>query len=143
LAWKDELDQIPEADWKLAARRERIIAPLANCDHVTQSEIEQAGEALRLGPAMVFRLLSYIAALVGGRWIRERLLPSPAPGHSGMTEALTWLRSSDRRTLRRRVEAWPQIGRKHCAFNGLYSINARPLYKLKINSERKLPHYTN
>jgi len=58
LAWKGELDQIPEADWKLAARRERIIAPLADRDHVTQSEIEQAGEALRLGPAMVFRLLA-------------------------------------------------------------------------------------
>src|SRR5580700_4284676 len=58
LAWKDELDQIPPADWKLAARRERIIAPLADHDHVTQSEIEQAGEALRLGPAMVFRLLA-------------------------------------------------------------------------------------
>jgi hypothetical protein len=58
LAWKDELDQIPPADWKLAARRERIIAPLADRDHVTQSEIEQAGEALRLGPAMVFRLLA-------------------------------------------------------------------------------------
>jgi hypothetical protein len=39
LAWKGELDQIPEADWKLAARRERIIASLADRDHVTQSEI--------------------------------------------------------------------------------------------------------
>jgi hypothetical protein len=25
----------------------------------------------------------------------------------------------------------------------ILAINARPLYKLKINSERKLPHYTN
>ena len=56
MAWKDELDQIPEADWKLAAHRERVIAPLADRDHVTQSEIEQAGKALRLGPAMIFRL---------------------------------------------------------------------------------------
>ena len=73
LAWKDELDQIPEADWKLAARRERIIAPLADRDHVTQSEIEQAGKALRLGPAMVFRLLA--------RYRRKRctsvLVPEP------------------------------------------------------------------
>src|SRR5258708_2908228 len=73
LAWKDELDQIPEADWKLAAHRERIIAPLADRDHVTQSEIDQAGEALRLGPAMVFRLLA--------RYRRKRctsvLVPEP------------------------------------------------------------------
>src|ERR1700733_3227452 len=33
--------------------------------------------------------------------------------------------------------------KKHRIFSGLSSINARPLYKLKINFERKLPHYTN
>jgi hypothetical protein len=37
-----------------------------------------------------------------------------------MTDALTWLRSSDRRTLRRRVEAWPQIGR-NTVFSADYS----------------------
>jgi hypothetical protein len=34
-------------------------------------------------------LLSHIAALAGGRSIRERLLLDPAPRHCGMTEALT------------------------------------------------------
>ena len=56
-------------------------------------------------------LLSHIAALVGGRSIRERLLLPPARRHSGMTQALSWLRSSDRRTIRRRVAAWPEIQR--------------------------------
>jgi hypothetical protein len=56
-------------------------------------------------------LLSHIAALAGGRSIRERLLLFSARRRSGMTEALTWLRSSDRRNLRRRVAAWPQIQR--------------------------------
>ncbi len=56
-------------------------------------------------------LLSHIAALAGGRSIRERLLLARARRHSGMTQALSWLRSSDRRALRRRVAAWPQIQR--------------------------------
>ena len=56
-------------------------------------------------------LLSHIATLAGGRSIRERLLLTPARRHSGMTQALSWLRHSDRRNLRRRVAAWPQIQR--------------------------------
>jgi len=58
LAWKGELDQIPKASWKLARGRERVIAPLAERDHVTKSEVEQAGKALRLGRSMVFRLIA-------------------------------------------------------------------------------------
>ena len=77
--WKTELDQIPEAAWKLAVGRERIIAPLADRDHVTQSEIEEAGVALRLRPAMVFRLLA--------RYRRKRctsvLAPEPRGRKSG------------------------------------------------------------
>ena len=143
MAWKGELDQIPKAAWKLARRRQRIIAPLADRDDVTESEVEQAGKALRLSMRMVFRLhrtvfrisqrldylpqsrpwpgdfdtrnrlglLSHVAALAGGRSIRERLLLAPARRHSGMTQALSWLRSSERRTLQRRVAAWPQIQR--------------------------------
>ena len=64
-------------------------------------------------------LLSHIAALVGGRSIRERLLLPPARRHSGMTQALSWLRSSDRRTIRRRV-AMAGNPKKHCIFSGLY-----------------------
>jgi hypothetical protein len=83
--------------------------PLASPQISGRTTASQANIALlarnRLG------LLSYIAALAGGRPIRERLLLNPAPGHSGMTPALSWLRSSDRRTLRRRVAAWPQIQR--------------------------------
>jgi hypothetical protein len=52
-------NQIPDAAWKLARRRERIVAPLADRDHVTESEVEQAGKALRLGMRMVFRLIAY------------------------------------------------------------------------------------
>jgi len=56
-------------------------------------------------------LLSHIAALAGGESIRERLLLAPAQRHSGITQALSWLGFSDRKTLRRRVAAWPQIQR--------------------------------
>lgn len=59
MAWKGELDQIPKAAWRLARRRQRIIAPLADRDHVTESEVEQAGKALRLSMRMVFRLIAY------------------------------------------------------------------------------------
>jgi len=59
LAWKGELGQIPDAAWKLATRRQRIIAPLADRDHVTEPEVEQAGKALRLSMRMVFRLIAY------------------------------------------------------------------------------------
>jgi hypothetical protein len=59
LPWKGELDQIPKAAWKLATRRQRIIAPLAELDHVTESEVEQAGKALRLSMRTVFRLIAY------------------------------------------------------------------------------------
>jgi hypothetical protein len=72
-------------------------------------------------------LLSYIAALVGGRWIRERLFLNPSPGHSGMAEALTWLCSSDRSTLRHRVAAWPQIGR-NTVFTAAYIQLMQDLY---------------
>jgi putative transposase len=75
LVWKAELDQIPEAAWELAAGRERIIAPLADRDHVTQSEIEEAGVALRLRPAMVFRLLA--------RYRRKRCTSVLAPEPRG------------------------------------------------------------
>jgi hypothetical protein len=52
-------------------------------------------------------LLSHIAALAGGRSIRERLLLFSARRCSGMTEALTWLRSSDRRNYPpRRSSTW-------------------------------------
>ena len=34
LPWKRELDQIPKAAWKLATRRQRIIAPLAEPDSI-------------------------------------------------------------------------------------------------------------
>ncbi len=73
MVWKDELDQIPKAAWKLAARRERIFASLADRDHVTQSV--KAGEALRLGPAMVFRLLA--------RYRRKRCTSVLAPEPRG------------------------------------------------------------
>ena len=56
-------------------------------------------------------LLSHTAALAGGRSIREQLLLASAGRYYGMTEALTWLCSSDRSNLRQRVEAWPQIQR--------------------------------
>ena len=56
-------------------------------------------------------LLSHTAALAGGRSIREQLLLASARRYYGMTEALTWLSSSDRSNLRQRVEAWPQIQR--------------------------------
>jgi len=59
LAWKGELDQIPKTLWKLARRRQRVIAPLAERDHVTESEVEQAGKALRLSMRTVFRLIAY------------------------------------------------------------------------------------
>ena len=59
MPWKGELDQIPKAAWKLATRRQRIIAPLAELDHVTESEVEQAGKALRLSMRTVFRLIAY------------------------------------------------------------------------------------
>jgi hypothetical protein len=57
LPWKGELDQIPKAAWKLATRRQRIIAPLAELDHVTESEVEQAGKALRLSMRIVGNLV--------------------------------------------------------------------------------------
>ena len=59
MAWKGELDQIPKTLWKLARRRQRVIAPLAERDHVTESEVEQAGKALRLSMRTVFRLIAY------------------------------------------------------------------------------------
>jgi hypothetical protein len=56
-------------------------------------------------------LLSHTAALAGGRSIREQLLLASARRYYGVTEALTWLCSSDRSNLRQRLEAWPQIQR--------------------------------
>jgi hypothetical protein len=56
-------------------------------------------------------LLSHTAALAGGRSIREQLLLASARRYYGVTEALTWLCSSDRSNLRQRLEAWPQIPR--------------------------------
>jgi hypothetical protein len=56
-------------------------------------------------------LLSHTAALAGGRSIREQLLLASARRYYGITEALTWLCSSDRSSLRQLVEAWPQIQR--------------------------------
>mgnify|MGYP001175621025 CR=1 FL=1 len=56
-------------------------------------------------------LLSHTAALAGGRSIREQLLLASVRRYYGVTEALTWLCSSDRRNLRQRLETWPQIQR--------------------------------
>jgi hypothetical protein len=56
-------------------------------------------------------LLSHTTALAGGRSIRELLLPASARRYYGVTEALTWLCSSDRSNLRQRVEARAQIQR--------------------------------
>jgi putative transposase len=53
-----ELHKIPEKLWKLGWRRERIIAPLARQERVTQRGIEEAAKKLELGPAMVFRLVA-------------------------------------------------------------------------------------
>jgi hypothetical protein len=56
-------------------------------------------------------LLSHPAVLAGRKSIREQILPASARWCYGMTEALTWLCSSDRSNLRQRVEARPQIQR--------------------------------
>ena len=53
-----EMDKIPEKHWKLGWRRERVIAPLAHQEHVTQREIKEAARKLKLGRAMVFRLVA-------------------------------------------------------------------------------------
>jgi hypothetical protein len=64
-------------------------------------------------------LLSHTAALAGGRSIREQILPASARQYYGMTEALTWLCSSDRSNLRQRVEAMAANPEKHRLFSGL------------------------
>ena len=84
------------------------------------------------------------------RLARERLLLKPAPDTLRYAASfdLTWLRSSGRSTLRRRVAARSQIRRNTVfpvIFSGRYLIKARLLYKLnlKINSEWKCHRYTN
>lgn len=58
MARRQELDQFSDETWRLAVRRERVIAPLAQRPHVTQDEIELAAKKLGLRVAMVFRLVA-------------------------------------------------------------------------------------
>ncbi len=52
-----EKDNISEKLWNLGWRRERIISPLARQERVTQREITEAATKLKLGRAMVFRMV--------------------------------------------------------------------------------------
>jgi hypothetical protein len=56
-------------------------------------------------------MLPRIATLAGADRFSGGSSYALARRHSGMTEASSWLRSSDRNNLRRRVAAWPQIQR--------------------------------
>lgn len=69
------LDQIPERLWKIAVRRERVIAPLARREHVTTQHVQQAAKKLGLGSVMVFRLLA--------RYRRQRLTSALVPERRG------------------------------------------------------------
>ena len=90
------LDQIPEPLWKVALRRERVIAPLTLREHVTLGEIEQAAKKLVLRPAMVFRLLA--------RYRRERRTSALIPERRGRKPGSHVLETEQERLIKTAIE---------------------------------------
>jgi len=90
------LDQIPESLWKVAVRRERIIAPLARREHVTIQQVEQAAKKLDLGTAMVFRLVA--------RYRRQRRTSALIPERRGRKPGIHVLETKQEKLIKTVIE---------------------------------------
>ena len=51
-------DAVPTSVWKLTVKRAKVLAPLAEEDHCSIEQIDEAARRLSIGRAMVYRLLS-------------------------------------------------------------------------------------